>query len=263
MVVEGDVRVPTNCVPVGRGFCYTDCTCMRQISTLMLLVLGLLPIAVGAEVFTNRPQTPYELLPMVADTGFGEYIGELRGYPVAYEFALATTTDVSFLLSQSRKVEEPLPLALLVVRSLPTGRVELVERVSPKDSQWEGRYERWLGMSWWSLPALALTLEPGSYRVEVSSPVNEGRYRLTVGEEEWESYGSMWTRVKVLNSFFGRTVGDWLESWFVLLHLVAAAVTYVLLRNVGWWWPLVVRFGQWFAWVCRGMYEYGRQRLSR
>lgn len=235
---------------------------MYRYIVLVWLCLGLAPTFVSAEIFTNRPQTPYELLPMIVGDGFGEYLGELHNSPVAYEFALATTTVARFVLTQTRK-GDPEPLALLIVRELPNGRVELVERMSAKNGEWKEFDDGWLGMSWWALSPVSVTLEPGSYRVEVSSPVNEGRYRLVVGEVGWEGYGAMWGRIKTTNTFFGRGIGDWLESWFVLGHVLLVVLGYLWFRNRRWCNPILVASARlvlrWFLWL----YAYGRQRFWR
>lgn len=251
---------------VGQRICYTGTYCLHMNRFLvgLLVVVGWLPSVVTAEVFTNRPLTPYELLPMLVPDSTGEYLGTLRDEPVTYELSVASTTDLQFTLTQP-KAEQPAALGLLIVRALPNGKVELVSRISAtNDAGWREEPDHWLGMSWWALPAHTVTLVPGMYRVEVSSPVNVGPFRLVVGEQSgWRGYREVWQRIATINDFYDRPWVMWLDSWFVLLHILGVAVLYGLLRRVGWWWPRLVAFVQWCTRICSRMYAYSRRYINR
>lgn len=231
--------------------------------TFLLLLGCFSPGISAAEVITSRPELPYQLLPMMAEEGTYEYLGQLRDNPIMYELSLATTTELNFTLTQPAG-SDPSPLALLIVRALPTGRVELVSRVVVGEEGWNLKSDRYLGMAWWTLPTHAETLPAGSYRIEVSSPINQENFRLVVGEDGgWVGYADTWRRIAAINDFYDRPTAMWLDSWFVLGHILLALILYLLVRYMHIWWPFVqVLWGLCSAgWSL--LYEYGKKRLSR
>lgn len=200
----------------------------------------------------------------MAEAGTYEYLGQLRDNPIMYELSLATTTTLNFTLTQPAG-NDPDPLALLIVRALPTGRVELVSRVVAGEEGWNLKPDRYLGMSWWTLPTHPETLPAGSYRIEISSPINQEKFRLVVGEDGgWAGYVGTWRRISAINDFYDRSKAMWFDSWFVLGHILAAFGLYVTFQYRSLWWPWARSV--WDLLVVAGwslLYAFGKKYLKR
>ncbi|MBY0310075.1 hypothetical protein K2Q16_02950 [Patescibacteria group bacterium] len=208
---------------------------------MKFIVLGLLSLlafpAMAAEYFFLKPQVQYEVLSLGSDpTTEREYYGELIEDPVMYELVSPETFTLSAHLEQPLGTE-PAPLSLLVVRVLEDGRVEKVVRQAARDTVWIERSDRLLGVSWWGGEPYQAELAAGTYRIEVSSPVNQGKYRLTVGDRERASgYVATWKRLLAVNDFLGRSIFSLMTSYFVLAHLFVLAGLWLGWRYGRPWW---------------------------
>jgi hypothetical protein len=193
--------------------------------------------AVAAEYFFLTPQVQYEVLSLGGDpTTEREYYGELMEYPVMYELVSASDFTLKAKLEQPVGTE-PAPLSLLVVRVLDNGRVERVMRQAGRETQWQERADRMLGVSWWGGEVYEEQLTAGTYRIEVSSPVNVGKYRLTVGDTLRPiGYMATWKRLLAVNDFLGRSTFSLITSYFVLAHLFAIAGLWLGWRYGFPWW---------------------------
>lgn len=190
-----------------------------------IIIAGLFLIAlpaVAAEYYFLTPQVQYEVLSLGSDLAVErEYYGELMEYPVMYELVSEANFTLKARLEQPVGAQ-PAPLSLLVVRVLENGRVEKVVRQAAKDTVWQDRLDRILGVSWWGGEPYEAELPAGTYRIEVSSPVNEGKYRLTIGNTVRPiGYMATWKRLFAVNDFLGRGMLSLLTSYFVLAHIVA------------------------------------------
>lgn len=191
----------------------------------------------AADYFFLTPQVQYEVLSMGSDPKIErEYYGELKEYPVMYEIVSQSDFTLRALLEQPVGIE-PIPLSLLVVRVLENGRVETVVRQAARDTVWLERKDQILGMNWWGGDVYESLLKAGTYRIEVSSPLNEGKYRLTVGDTERPiGYFATWKRLLAVNDFLDRSTFSLIASYFVLVHVVVAACLWTLWRYCLPWW---------------------------
>jgi hypothetical protein len=73
-----------------------------------------------------------------------------------------------------------------------------------------------LGMTLLTSPLLSEEVEPGSYRIEVSSPDNVGQYLLTVGQEATEpGYFAQLAGIRTTQAYFGLGIFSMLKSSYV------------------------------------------------
>lgn len=76
------------------------------------------------------------------------------------------------------------------------------------------------GMSFREAVVVQRHYEPGTYRVEVSTPVNEGAYMLTIGSESDPlGYFATLNRVWVIQRHFGYSIFNMLRSSYVYYPL--------------------------------------------
>jgi hypothetical protein len=177
-------------------------------------LLAVLPVVVEAVTFVNQPDvfTP-DILP--APTAPATYYGELTDWPHTFTFSVSRETTVAYTLATARDAD---PVSLLLVREAQRG-VEEVVRQNSAAIDWYPVRDTRLGLALNEAPTVVATLTPGSYKLEISNPVNQGKYQLQIGE------GSQ-------SGFFG-TIGDTFRVHHFYGHWVTALGTWRVLLLVG------------------------------
>lgn len=153
---------------------------MKHIMSSMLAFAMLGSTAFAYQATTFVPTVPYEVYEI---DGFPEvervFLGELQDFPDMYQFQ----SDVAFLLTVTLDAvpSESTPLfSGIVIRDVESG-VEEVARLRATEATWDvvrdqvTRLERLQG------PVYQAELPAGTYRIEVSTPDNQGKYWLTIG----------------------------------------------------------------------------------
>ena len=143
------------------------------------------PDTVGDVISIDRPEVSWA------------YYGELQGFPHTYEIR----SEESFLL-YTQILEPDIDGAMnnhdvIVVRERDNGRgVEEVVRFYAKDTDWQSFHEPFGNDAYLAGGEYEAEVEPGVYRIEVSTPRNEGKYVLSVGKIEDFSDVSYFETVK-------------------------------------------------------------------
>jgi hypothetical protein len=206
---------------------------MKYMLTLLML-LGGITTAEAYELYVTEVTEPYEIVPLQAEAGQKQvYVGTLEDFPVMYEVVVSATTTLTAQLSQRRQGEVPRNLALMIVRNDDQGGgVTEVGRLTPGAAEWGVRKDGVFGMTFWESTVFAEEVGPGTYRVEVSTPDNQGPYMLTVGEVDgpagyFKTLGMVYTTQKV----FGSTFLGMLRSTYVYYPLGIMLLLFALWRT--------------------------------
>lgn len=151
---------------------------MRIVIIALLMCIGVEVQAFSTSIIA--PSQPFE--PVVIshpDHDFAHtYLGTLVGHPDMLEFSLFSTTSLDVQLWQ-RPSEEPLLFGFIIVKVNEGGRgVTEVARAHQQTVVWESAVIQSLGTALSVSNPIPVTLEPGQYRLEVSTPTNEGAYAL-------------------------------------------------------------------------------------
>lgn len=161
-----------------------------------------------------QPQQPYEALTIDADIETAHnYLGELKGDPHLFEFTLKEPKKLSLVISQREINKERAPFSLILVRNNGSGRgVTEIGRVKNEEMDWQTNYNQNLSFELTNSKTISYELEPGVYRFEISSPLNQGRYLLLVGQiNDESSYSEKIKSIIMIQDFFG------LSNWRVIL----------------------------------------------
>lgn len=175
---------------------------------LLTSLLAFVPVALFAfNPILNTTSVPYE--PMVIDGRIEEevqYLGHLIGDPQMYEFTIGAETPLSLKVTQ-KEVESPLLLSLITVKeNTHNAGVTEVGRLKAQPDNLLLREDSVLGMSFLESQFFTATLTPGTYRVEVSTPENYGKYMLTIGTKPAEvGYFTTLAQVRTVQKFFDRS----------------------------------------------------------
>lgn len=205
----------------------------------VLGVLGCWLIGSGAvlayEIAQTLTEKPYEVVPIEVD----EYnqvmhLGSLEGFPVMYEFGSDEPLELSLrLMTVVGQIPDDQKLSLMVVRENDDGSgVTEITRQVGKEMNWSTEKDSVYGLTFLNGEALHLDFKPGVYRIEVSTPVNEGAYMLAVGSTS-QSVGYFKTlgQVRTVQKHFGYSVVRMLGSSYVYYSLGTLILLFIIHRT--------------------------------
>lgn len=191
---------------------------MYLIAAVMLLV--------PQSIFAYNPiltttTVPYE--PMVIDGRVeekAEYLGHLVGDPQMYEFTVGAETTLSLKVLQ-KAVDSPLLLSLITVKeNTHNAGVSEVGRLTAKSAVLSLREDDVLNMSFLETQFFTATLTAGTYRVEVSTPDNYGKYMLEIGTEPTDAgYFTTLSNIRMVQKFFDESLFAMFGSSYVTYPL--------------------------------------------
>lgn len=186
-----------------------------------LLVLSLLPLYsynYDAAIVTPRDADDFIVVDV---TGTNEvYTGTQIGFPHVYQLPVEATTTLAITLKEPAVEGAARHTSLIVVKEDRKSVLE-VARVSLSPAGWVREHD-WVSMSaFYSAGTRTVTLSPGVYRVEASSPTNTGSYHLTFGEFSVPGT-SLWAVVKKayqMRVYYGMPTYPVLVSPVVMMYL--------------------------------------------
>lgn len=152
------------------------------------------------------------------------HYGMLQNFPHTYEVVIPEPLilSVSVMVPDMEGALNTVN-GIIVKREGRQGSVREVARLLAADASWESFYEPWGGDSYRRGTSFAQEMEPGTYRIEVSTPDNTSPYVLVVGTETGRgdvSYFEMLRRVKAVKEFYGRSPLTVVLSPYVYLPLL-------------------------------------------
>jgi hypothetical protein len=184
------------------GLCYDY---DMRIFLLSMLMLPMVVLASG--IYVTEVASPYAIVPVDNEINQPQlHLGVLDNFPVMYEFSLASSTDFRAQISQpvSVGVDTPNPLTLMLVRQDDRGGgVTEIARLTPDVESWSIVQDSSIGASFWQGKEIIETLQSGTYRIEVSTPDNDGKYLLNFGPEGDYGYFASLSRAWTIQQFLG------------------------------------------------------------
>lgn len=207
---------------------------MKYIVTSALAFMVLSSSALAYQVTTFVPTAPYEVYEV---DGFPEiervFLGELQDFPEMYQIQ----SDVAFLLTVTLDAVpgETAPVfSGIVIRDV-EGGVEEVARLRAAEATWDSvrdpvtRLERLQG------PTYQAELPAGTYRIEVSTPDNQGKYWLTIGHTRTsEGYIATVRHIATVYDWYGASTLAMLRVPLVIYPLGIVIVLALFIAT--WYW---------------------------
>jgi hypothetical protein len=174
-------------------------------------------------------KVPYEV--QVADSNIeneAEYLGELSGDPHMYEFAIGAKTNLVLRVSQLNS-DTTIPFSLIAIKeNNQNAGVTEVGRLKSSDVVWDINRNSTLGLTFLNSQTLEAEINPGIYRVEVSTPDNLGRYMLTIGAVAVNSgYFSTLYDIRLIQKAFGKSIFSLLGSSYVYYPLGITTLLFI------------------------------------
>jgi hypothetical protein len=162
------------------------------------------------------------------------FYGELINFPHTYEIS----SEEPFLLkvevlAPDIKSSENIYSGIIVKMPEGKGRVTEITRLKAGDASWESKYEPFGGDSYRHGPSYETEVAAGTYRIEVHTPDNIGKYVLVVGAREEMSIGyfEMLGRIIEVKRFFEKTPLLVVQSPFYYVPLGLILIVYFLYRR--------------------------------
>lgn len=162
------------------------------------------------------------------------FYGKLNNHPHTYEFTTQEPINlfVEILVPDTPSQENN--ISGTVFRVLPRGSIEEVAGLPARDASWESFFEFFGGDHYRRGSSFEGAVAEGTYRVEVSTPDNIGKYVLVVGSIERGSGGYFSTirDLAQVKLFLGKSQFAVIGSPFVyvpltLLLMVSIAILYI------------------------------------
>ncbi|NCN11849.1 hypothetical protein GW937_00835 [Candidatus Kaiserbacteria bacterium] len=208
---------------------------MKLICTIFFLFGASVTSVTAFTVYQTEVTKPYEIISLQQDLEKKQaHIGQLENFPIMYAVTVVATTTFTTQLSQRYQGSvAPLSLALMLVREDDTGGgVSEVMRTHPEVTDWDIRKDAMYGMSFLDSAPITSELRPGTYRIEVSTPDNLGRYMLTLGTtEEKMGYFEALAHVRTVQQGFGLSIGKMLGSSYVYYPLGIILLLFIMQRT--------------------------------
>jgi hypothetical protein len=180
-----------------------------------------------------------EVMPLEGPTVAQEIHGNLEGYPHMFEFATKEPMKLKVAVAVPDIASARDNVSVIVLFVNRNGSVKEVARLRAREAAW-GRYlEPWGGNAYRAGGSFEGDIEPGTYRIEVSTPDNIGKYALSVGTERrffLFRYPSLLGQTAEIKAFFGKSSVRMVESPLVygpLLIAIAGAALYYYRRRTG------------------------------
>jgi hypothetical protein len=204
-----------------------------------VLVLGLVSITtVAAYQATTEPVlTQYEVVTVSGDPKIEQSIlGELSGSPEMFEIV----SDVEFPLTVEiravpNKNGTTPDFSGIIIRQKEKRGVEEVARLKAADAGWNVQTEGATGLRYLAGPFYSEVVPAGTYRIEVSTPENVGKYILVIGTEpEKRGYLANLKTIALTYQFYGLSKIRMFSSPFV--HYPIGCFILIGLIGYTWYW---------------------------
>lgn len=198
-------------------------------------MFALVPLSVNAHQATFVNPSQHDVI-TITDVELSQgFYGELSDAPHTYTFTLEEPTTVFTEILVPDIDSATNDKSGLILESLTDDAgVREVKRLPAKEATWESFYEWFAGDSYRRGPSYYDSLEPGTYLIEVSTPINHGKYVLVVGKrEDSKGYVATIKDIAQVKEFFGKSKMAILQSPLVSVPLVILLVLmYVIFRLV-------------------------------
>ncbi len=183
----------------------------------------------------NEITVPYEITTISDLSTQTEHLGELKGDPHMYEFAVGETTELNMALMQIDS-GTIIPFSLIVIKqNEDRGGVSEIGRLTGGSVEWQKVEDAVLGLNFEKTQMFTAELRPAIYRVEVSTPENYGKYALVIGKNQIDdNYLAKLTDIYTFQKFFDGSIFSMIKSTYVyypLGILVVLVVFYFTWRS--------------------------------
>lgn len=197
---------------------------------LAYFVLTIPLIALGYSSVIADPNTADVVLFVAEPASSQEFFGKLNNFPHTFEFVVEKEMPFVASLSVHDVKDQKNDVSLILVKKELRG-VSEVARTSSTDTSWERGKDAMLAEAFRKGSSIETQLQNGEYVLEVSSPDNDGAYRLALNGSVERNY---FDNVRVLlevKSVYGSSM----LSIFLSPLIYVPVMVLFLLFALGFW----------------------------
>ncbi len=211
-----------------------------SLSSFVFLTFFVMPVSVSAHVPVIVTQDSlHDIKQVSAPEASQAFYGSLSGFPHTYEIRTKEpfTLHVEVLIPDIESADT-IVSGIIIKETGNRGRVEEVARLLARDASWETFYEPWGGDRYRRGGSFEREVEPGVYRIEVSTPDNLSPYVLVIGKEEGildVGYFETLRRLIEVKHFYGKSAFRIVESPLVYVPLLIIALAIGLFFAIRRW----------------------------
>jgi len=192
-------------------------------SGLVTLFLGF-ALSVSAATM-SVPENSFTIFDVLEPSEPDTFYGQLSNFPHTYQFEVSEPIQFSAQLETHESVPAGTDLSLILVKKVKRG-VEEIGRVNGRKIEWHKRRDNALAVNLSQGEEFNVELQPGSYKLEVSTPENISPYRLMLNKGARPSYNELFMIRNVFNlSKFGV-----LFSYYVYIPFLTLLVGLLYLK---------------------------------
>jgi len=190
---------------------------MKKYYVLVFCLLAGLTLAQAAEAHQPRYIQENRLVVINNPEVSQAFYGELRGREAYYllEFKRAGDLYLQLLAPDLPEIQKDKTATVEYAPELGAKAASFAELSAPA-SEWKKYYEEYGGDNYFKGPELKKPAEPGYYIVKISSPENQGKYVLAVGEKEefpaGEALKAALTLPLLKKDFFAEPLTQWFNG---------------------------------------------------
>jgi len=208
---------------------------------LLAIALILVSFAAAAGVQAHQPRYLREnKLTVINNPEVSQaFYGELKGSEAQYLIELKQAQDLylQLLAPDLPGVGKDKTAVVAYQPELGDRAVNFAQLDLPAE-QWEKYFEEYAGDNYFKGPELKKPAEPGYYIVKISSPDNQGKYVLVVGEKEefpaGETVKALITMPLLKKNFFAEPLTDWFDGnigRYIGLSLLGLLILGIMFRQ--------------------------------
>lgn len=214
---------------------------MRRFLFLGVLGLFFIPGTIFAVQF-NEITVPYENYVVTqSDIEALTLYGELNNFPDMFELNYTATTSVSFAVDALGESEQIPLFSGIIVRDEGSAGVREISRLPAHSAEWELERDPRTKMLYQRGPVAMVEFSPGTYRIEISTPDNFGKYRVLINEgSAAPKYLAAVSEIRAIQHFHGFSWWHMLRTshvyvpMLILVILFGLGGTYYLARRHRW-----------------------------
>lgn len=181
--------------------------------------------------------TPYDIVTIsTEELGQQYFLGSLEDFPEMFEVVLEATSTLTLAIRAVPTEDQKTPqLSGIVIRDKAVRGVEEIARLKADEASWLPVRDTLSGLVYLTGGKFEAEVPPGTYRIEVSTPNNVGKYILVFGSDaESAPYGITLASVADTYEFYGVSKIGMIRSPLLLYPLGIAVV--LALFGATWYW---------------------------
>jgi hypothetical protein len=177
----------------------------RYLIALAIPMLFSIQSAHAFDAVLQTVPTQYEVITIENPETEQLILGELQDAPEMYEVVSENPFTLTFEIRAVPDTDASLPPQLggIIIKQKEIRGVEEIARLNATDSEWTVVTDKATGLKYQAGGYYSESVEPGTYRIEISSPNNQGKYMLLVGNNPDENgYFASLADIKMMYQFY-------------------------------------------------------------